>query len=118
MSTLIRNLKEELTGVRKPVDPRGVNHIVMDNRTPVPPYDFDTMQEYEFKVVYSQLITCYPKDLQHVKKNVLNQLTAEIYGEFIDALYSLMYAVNSRDHDISIQRIQDILKLAKGDLIC
>jgi len=115
MSRFVKELKEQLTGTRKPVDPRGMNHILMDNRGPAPPYDWDTQQEYEFKAVYSILVTCYPKDLEQVKKDVVRQLSHEIYGEFIEQLHALQRALFSMDNETAAAIIDSLIDSARGD---
>ena len=108
MSKFLDAIECEMTGRRFAEKPR-----MLSVESEVCPYPYDYARaelcEYRVRLVYGSLVVCKPDAVAQAKRNILDSLKDEIYGEFKQKLYALERA----SFDMDEHKIQTLI----GDLL-
>lgn len=112
MSKFVKNLFLQLTDRKYPAYP---NITVEFEETS--PHE-SVFKEYLLTICFEQHLRCKEGDneeLLFLIKATKEKFRREIYGEFEDNLYKLLYAINSQDHKKSFELVRELISQLHED---
>lgn len=112
MSKFIDKIEAQLTGRNNAVY-GPIKTELLTTEISIDSFNIDNpliTREYKIGVGWYQKVSCRPEDLKHVLKNVVSELTEEIYGDLRNRIIRLERAMYEYDINKMRMVIRDIIR--------
>ena len=109
MSRFIKAINAQFTGRHLSMNPSGMPPTtVYIGQTPASCVNNSLMEEYRIRVGWERVVRCRSSELDRTLENVTQELTREVYDEFILGLIRLERAIIANDMEGALMLCHEI----------